>query len=108
MMCQVGGLSSASHLLVLELSHARGIVGHDHDVATLLVVSRHIGGWRVPTALTRFTVFYQHWHGHPPWRLLLLLTGAVLLHLLLGHFVLCLSLHLIPVVLKPDFHLRGR
>lgn len=57
-------------------------------------------------ALARLPVLHQHRHGHPPRGLLLLLAGAaVLLHLLLGHLVFRLPLHLIPVILKPDFHL---
>lgn len=60
----------------------------------------------VTAALAWLSVFHQHRHRHPPWRLLLLLTGTiVLLHLLLGHLVLGLPFHFIPVVLKPNFNL---
>lgn len=103
-------MTCASHLLALVLPEAGCVVGHDHDIAPLLVVGLCGGCGRVAAALARLPVLHQHRHGHPPGRLLLLLlTGAaVLLHLLLGHFVFRLPLHLIPVILKPDFHLgRG-
>lgn len=90
------------------LPQAGRVVGHDHDVAPLLMVRLCGGCGRVPASLARLPVLHQHRHGHPPWGLLLLLLlagAAVLLHLLLGHFVFSLPLHLIPVILKPDFHL---
>lgn len=92
------------------LPQAGCVVGHDHDVAPLLVVVLRRRRGRVAAALARLPVFHQHRHGHPPRGLLLLLAGAaILLHLLLGRLVLRLSLHLVPVVLKPDLHLgRGQ
>lgn len=104
-------VTRASHLLALVLPDEPGrVVGHDHDIPPLLVkVLRGGGGGRVvAAALTRLAVLHQHRHGHPPRGLLLLTGAAVLLHLLLGHFVFGLPLHLVPVILKPDFHLgRG-
>ena len=108
---QIWRVPRAPHLLALMLPEARRVVGHDHDIAPLLVVVLRGGRGRVAAALARLAVLHQHRHGHSPRGLLLLLLlarAAVLLHLLLGHLVLRLPLHLVPVVLEPDFHLgRG-
>jgi len=104
---QIRRVPRAPHLLLLVLLLPEaGRVVVDHEVAPLLVEG--LRGGRVAAALTRFAVLHQHRHRHPPRGLLLLLLAraAVLLHLLLGHFVFGLPLHLIPVVLKPDLHLR--
>lgn len=102
---QIRRVTCAPHLLALMLPEAGRVVGHDHNVAPLLVVGLCRGCGRVAVALARLAVLHQHRHGHPPRGLLLLTGAAVLLHLLLGHLVLRLPLHLIPVILKPDFHL---
>lgn len=72
------------------------------------MVALYRGVGCVTAALAWLSVFHQHWHGHAPRRLLLLLLltrAIVLLHLLLGHFVLGLPFHFISVVLKPNFNL---
>ncbi len=103
---QIWGLASAAYLLALMLAHWRTVIGHNHDVPPLVMVVLYTGVGCMAAALAWLSVFHQHWHGHPPRRLLLLLTGAiVLLHVLLGHFVLGLPFHFISVVLKPNFNL---
>ncbi|TNN85121.1 hypothetical protein EYF80_004775 [Liparis tanakae] len=111
---QIRRVPRAPHLLLLVLLLLLPeagrvvviVVGHDHDVAPLLVEG--LRGGRVAAALTRLAVLHQHRHRHPPRGLLLLLLlarAAVLLHLLLGHFVFGLPLHLVPY--KPGVHRTG-
>lgn len=110
MLAQIWRLASAAYLLTRMLAHC-AIVSHEHDVGALVMMVLCRASGSVAPALAWFAVLHQHRHGYPPRRLLLLLLArtALLLHLLLGHFVFGLPFHFVAVILEPDFHLgRGQ
>lgn len=109
MLAQIWRLTRAAYLLTRVLAHC-AIVSHEHDISALVMMVLCRASRSVAAALARLAVLHQHGHSYPPRRLLLLLARtALLLHLLLRHFVFGLPFHFVTVILEPDFHLgRGQ
>lgn len=89
------------------LSEAVAIGSHRDCCSCLLLMALDSGCGGVGACLAWLAILNKHWHRHSPRRLLLLARAVVLLHLLLSSFVFGLALHLVAVVLKPDFDLSG-